>query len=154
MVFLLVLCTNFYTYLNSPEFSAQSKCLFTESQTHSSWKGSLGIESNTLLKQDPYSRLCRKLSQWILNVCRDGDSTVSLGRLFQCSVTLTVKFFLVLVFSVYKSTPLHLWVFFAAFCLFVLTQKKKNKNPTKVLLLTYVKYVKYFINCPRQSLVT
>jgi len=54
------------------------------------------IESNPLLKQVPYSRLHRKVSRGVLNISR-GDSTTSLGSLFQCSVT--VKFFLVLVWN-------------------------------------------------------
>jgi len=42
-----------------------------------------------------YSRLHRTLSRWVLNISRDGDSTTSLGSLFQCSVTLRgKKFFL------------------------------------------------------------
>jgi len=40
------------------------------------------------------SRLHRTLSRWILNISR-GDSTAPLGSLFQCSVTLRVKKFLV-----------------------------------------------------------
>ena len=35
-----------------------------------------------------YSRLHRTLSRWVLNISREGDSTTSLGSLFQCSVTL------------------------------------------------------------------
>jgi len=42
-----------------------------------------------------YSRLHRTLSRWVLNMSREGDSTSSLGSLFQCSVTLRgKKFFL------------------------------------------------------------
>jgi len=44
-----------------------------------------------------YSRLHRTLSRQVLNISREGDSTTSLGRLFQCSITLRVKkFFFVL----------------------------------------------------------
>lgn len=39
-------------------------------------------------------------TRWVLNIPRDGDSTASLGSLIQCSATLTVKkFFLVLVWN-------------------------------------------------------
>jgi len=38
-----------------------------------------------------YSRLNRTLSRWGLNISREGDSTASLGSLFQGSVTLRVK---------------------------------------------------------------
>ena len=42
-----------------------------------------------------YSRLHRTLSRRVLNISREGDSTTSLGSLFQCSVTLRgKKFFL------------------------------------------------------------
>ena len=46
-----------------------------------------------LLKQLSYSRSHRQASRWILNVFIEGDSTTSLGNLFQCSVTLMVKKF-------------------------------------------------------------
>jgi len=42
-----------------------------------------------------YSRLHRTLSRWVLNISREGESTSSLGSLFQGSVTLRgKKFFL------------------------------------------------------------
>ena len=42
-----------------------------------------------------YSRLHRTLSRQVLNISREGDSTTSLGSLFQCSVALRgTKFFL------------------------------------------------------------
>ena len=40
-----------------------------------------------------YSRLHRTLSRRVLNISREGDSTTSLGSLFQCSFTLRVKKF-------------------------------------------------------------
>jgi len=43
-----------------------------------------------------YSRLHRNASRWVLNISREGDSTTSLGSLFQCSVTLRVKKFLLM----------------------------------------------------------
>ena len=45
-------------------------------------------ESNTLLKQVPYSRSHRKVSGWTLDISREGDYMISLGSLFKCSVTL------------------------------------------------------------------
>ena len=48
-------------------------------------------------KAVPWSKLHRKVSRQIWSVSRQGDSTASLGSLFQCSVILTVKkFFLLL----------------------------------------------------------
>ena len=38
-----------------------------------------------------YSSLPRTVSRWLLNMSKDGDSTVSLGNLCQYSVPLTVK---------------------------------------------------------------
>jgi len=40
-----------------------------------------------------YSRLHRILSRWVLNISREGDSTISLGSLGQGSVTLREKKF-------------------------------------------------------------
>ena len=40
-----------------------------------------------------YSRLHRTLSRQVLNISREGESTTSLGNLFQCSITLKVKKF-------------------------------------------------------------
>jgi len=43
-----------------------------------------------------YSRPQRTLSRWVLNISREGDSTTSLGSLFQCSVILRGKKFFLL----------------------------------------------------------
>ena len=43
-----------------------------------------------------YSRLHRTLSRRVLNISREGDSTTSLGSLFQGSITLRVKKFLLM----------------------------------------------------------
>jgi len=67
--------------------------------------------SLSLIKQVPYSRLHRKTSRWVLNISREGDSSTSLGSLFQGSVTFTVKkFFLMLKWNfIYSSLcPLRL----------------------------------------------
>lgn len=40
-----------------------------------------------------HSKLLRAMLNWILNTSEDGDSTVSLGTLLQCSATPTGKSF-------------------------------------------------------------
>lgn len=52
------------------------------------WKGPLKfIESNSLLEQDPFSRLRRKISRCVLNISREGCSTACCSAV----VTLTAK---------------------------------------------------------------
>jgi len=53
------------------------------------------------------SRLHRTLSRWVLDISREGDSTASLGSLFQCSITLRMKKFF-LMFR-WKSLSPQLW---------------------------------------------
>jgi len=56
-----------------------------------------------------YSRLHRTWSRQVLNISREGDSTTSLGSLFQCSVTLRVKkFFLMFSWNLLCPLPLVL----------------------------------------------
>jgi len=70
---------------------------FTESQNHGMvrvGRDLCGSSSPTSLpKQGHYSRLHRTLSRWVLNISREGDSTTSLGSLFQGSITLRGKLF-------------------------------------------------------------
>lgn len=40
------------------------------------------LESNPLLKQEPYNRLHRLVSMWVMNIPTEGDSTPSLDNLF------------------------------------------------------------------------
>ena len=73
------------------------KVLITESQNHRM----VGVGRDLCMSSSPtplpsrdsYSRLHRTLSRWVLNISREGDSTTSLGSLFQCSVTLRGKNF-------------------------------------------------------------
>jgi len=46
-----------------------------------------------LLKQVPYSSYHSWASRWVLNISTEGDATISLGNQFQCSITLTIKWF-------------------------------------------------------------
>ena len=68
---------------------------------HRVWKGWASWSPEVLLlKQVPYSSLSRKASKRVLNISREGDSTASLGSLFQCSVTHMVnKFFCMFVWN-------------------------------------------------------
>ena len=49
-----------------------------------------------------YSRMHRTLSRQVLNISREGDSTTSLGNLFQCSVTLRGKKFFLMFFLMFR----------------------------------------------------
>jgi len=49
-----------------------------------------------------YSRLHRTLSRQVLNISREGDSTTSLGSLFQCSVTFRVKYDIIIYWHTIK----------------------------------------------------
>ena len=50
-----------------------------------------------------YSRLHSTLSRLVLNISKEGEPTTSLGNLFQCSITIKVKkFFLILLLFQFK----------------------------------------------------
>ena len=82
---------------------AKFKQVFTESQNHRMFgfgKDLCGSSSPTLLpKQGHLQQAAQDLSRRVLNISREGESTASLGSLFQCFVTLRVKkFFLIYIF--------------------------------------------------------
>lgn len=101
---------------------------------------SKGLEGTTgdhqvqpLLKLVPCSKLHRKASRWILNIFKEGNSTTSLGSLFQCSVTLKVKklsFMFVWNFLCYSLCPL-------SFVLSLSTTKKSLGPHTRPLPIRY-----------------
>jgi len=79
--------------------STQTTWFITESQNHRMFgfgKDLCGSSSPTLLpKQGHLQQAAQDLSRRVLNISREGESTASLGSLFQCFVTLRVrKFFL------------------------------------------------------------
>ena len=79
---------------NLPEMKIRHSRI-AESQNHRGWKGSLEI-SLFIPLQVLYNRLYRKTSREVLSISREGDSTTSLGSLFQCSAIHEVKkFFLI-----------------------------------------------------------
>ena len=82
--------------------------------TTGSWEldGTSGDQSPTpLLKQVPYVRLHNKASRQDSNISR-GDSTTSLGNLFQCSVIRwIVEFFSILTSHDGSSMKLKMWKF-------------------------------------------
>ena len=65
----------------------QPDSIFCVTQSHNCrvWKGP------TPAKAVSYSRLHWKALRQLLNIPREGDTTTSLGNLFQCSTTLKVK---------------------------------------------------------------
>jgi len=76
------------------------------------------------------------VSRWVLNISRAGESTASLGNLFQCSVTLTEKRFLcILVQNVLCS---NLWPF-----PLVLSPQTAGKRIIVIIVLTYVNIFNY-----------
>ena len=76
------------------EGSAGQVCCEELSQNHEVaevgtdlWRSSGPIPCSSRVS---YSRLPRTMTSRISNISKDGDSTTSLGNLFQCSVALTV----------------------------------------------------------------
>ena len=91
-------CVHAVLSMNSFHLSNSCASLFRDlsllilhSENCKGWKGFLEISAPTPAKLVPHSRSHRKASRWVLNVPREGDPTIPLGSLFQCSVTLTVK---------------------------------------------------------------
>ena len=84
----------------------------TESQNGRGWKGPLWSSSPPPLpKQGLLQQAAQDLVQWVFNISREGDSTTSLGSLFQCSVTLRGKKFLLMLrrnFLCFRLYPLPL----------------------------------------------
>ena len=75
-----------------------------------------------------YSKLHRTLSRRVLNISREGESTTSLGSLFQCSVTLRGKKFFLMFrrnFLCFSLCPLPL----------VLSLGTRNRSDLQILVL-------------------
>ena len=67
----------------------------TESQI-TEWPSLGGMSKSHLIQcscssRTTWSQLPRTISRWLLNVSKDGNPTIAVGNLCQCSVTLTVK---------------------------------------------------------------
>jgi len=68
-----------------------SQQVITESELQGLEGAQEVLNSNPLLKQEPHNRSHRSVSIWLMNISTEGDSPTSLGNLFQCSITVTVK---------------------------------------------------------------
>lgn len=69
--------------------------------------------------------------RWLLKISREGDSTSSLGSLFRCSVTHTVKLFLTFTWNpkgYFRSCRCFFYLFFSEY----------TELPVYQLLLTYL----------------
>ena len=87
---------------------------FLKSQNCRGWKEPQEIRTNPPAKAGSYNRLHRKMSIWVSSISIEGNSTTSVGNLFQCSITLTSCMFvwnfkfsifrpLLFVFSLYNA---------------------------------------------------
>ena len=80
-------CQKWITYLNA---------VYPQNHQITEWLKLEGT-SRLHLVQSPYSEQVTKstlpmtMFSWVLNISKSGDSTTSLGSLFQCLTTLTVK---------------------------------------------------------------
>lgn len=95
---------------------------------------SRGLQSTTL----------RTVSRWLLNVSREADSTTSPSILFQCSVTYTVKFFLM--FGWKLPCP--------SFCLPIVSHSycwNHWEEPGYILLAPSLQILEYIDKIPSQS---
>lgn len=72
----------------------------TESQDGWGWRSPSGdhLAQRPCSRRVHYSMSHRIVTRQLLNFSREGESTTSLGNLFLCSVTLTLKFFLMISF--------------------------------------------------------
>lgn len=80
-----------YTQQNQNQYSHSSfSCLtFTESQNQPIWKGpQSNLPPQARSSQSTQDKI---LSRWFLNISSERHSTISLGSLFQCVVTHTVR---------------------------------------------------------------
>lgn len=55
------------------------------------WLRLQGTSGGHFVQPPCSSRLFRAVASWVLHISTDGDSTTSLGKLFQCSTTLPGK---------------------------------------------------------------
>ena len=102
------------SYLNSFKMHKQNSVrnidlslqrIVFESWNCKGWKGPQDQSLTLLLRQVPYNMLHRQTFRWVVNFSIEGDSTTSLGNLFQCSITLTVmNFFFMFVWNILCSS--------------------------------------------------
>lgn len=101
------------------------------------WKGTTGGHLVPRHARVPQSRLLRIVSRYLLNTSKEGDSTTSLGNLFQCLGIHTVKFLLTYI----SFCPLP----------FVLSLGKTQPEPGSILLALSLQILIDFDEVPSLS---
>lgn len=66
------------------------------------------------------SCLLRTMSSEVLNISRDGDFTTSLGNLFQCLTTLTIKKFVLCLSTIFNVNILYYYIYLLLYVFLVL----------------------------------
>lgn len=82
---------------HSPQRATAHHIDFWKSQSGSGWEGPQWFNWSNVPAQagSPQSAGHRIVSRWFVNILSEGDSTASLGNLFQCMVTSTLKKFFI-----------------------------------------------------------
>lgn len=71
---------------------SKMEIFYTRIKVSQDWEASLGlVNPNSYLEQDQLEYIAQDLTQFCSEHLHNGDSTISLGKLFLCLTTLTIK---------------------------------------------------------------